>query len=277
MAHRPVTVLLTGGSGRLGSAIKDSPLMGDINLHAPTREDLDITIAGNVASVVEIVQPDIIIHAAAFVNGMAAELTHKTHTWDTNVQGTWNVCEAAKACYGSAVLIHGSKRLKRLPTRVVFISTEYVFDGDHAPYHEYDRPSPITHYGITKVIGEQYVLHASPNNLVIRAPFRPLDERGNWPYRLAFTDMHSTARFLPEVVPDIIRAALSNLDGMLHIGGPCRSIYELAAIATWNVGQCSRRTIPMRLPADTSLVSTRWEQWKTEQESAGEDGNAARI
>ncbi len=63
--------------------------------------------------------------------------------------------EIAKACH-------------TLGTRLVFFSTDYVFDGRRGPFNERRRPQPLNVYGRTKLAGERYVVAAHPKALVIR-------------------------------------------------------------------------------------------------------------
>ncbi len=57
---------------------------------------------------------------------------------------------------------------RELDSRVVYLSTEYVFDGSAGPYAEGDPPSPVSVYGRTKLAGESRVLAADPRNLSVR-------------------------------------------------------------------------------------------------------------
>lgn len=58
---------------------------------------------------------------------------------------------------------------RRLRTRIVYLSTDYVFDGQRGRYAEGDRPAPRTHYGRSKLAGERAVLGAAAGHLVIRS------------------------------------------------------------------------------------------------------------
>lgn len=56
------------------------------------------------------------------------------------------------------------------PKKLVFISTDYVFDGSGNPYKEEDEPSPVNHYGMMKHLGELYVKRFSHKFLILRLP-----------------------------------------------------------------------------------------------------------
>lgn len=57
---------------------------------------------------------------------------------------------------------------REVGARVVFLSTEYVFDGTAGPYAEMDATCPVSVYGKTKLLGEAHVLAANPRNLSVR-------------------------------------------------------------------------------------------------------------
>ena len=78
--------------------------------------------------------PDLIIHAAAMTNVDKCEL-EKEDCWQANVFATDNIVTAANYC----------------GARLIFISTDYVFDGISGPYTEEDKPNPIGYYGKSKL------------------------------------------------------------------------------------------------------------------------------
>ena len=225
-------ILITGGSGRLGSAIQlEAPCI------APTHEELDITESAECLAIISRYDPEIIIHCAGYVSAMGAETYHE-NAWQVNVQGTQNIVRAARG------------------RRFVYISTDYVFDGEQGHYSETDAPYPVNFYGLTKLAGEIIVLQY-PDTLILRAPFR-----GNppWPYKRAFMDQWTSCDFVSVRAPQIVQAALGETTGILHIGGSRRSIFDLALSATPNVGQMKRGDIEgLVLPKDVSLDSRKWE------------------
>ncbi len=102
--------------------------------------DLDITDAGAVRSVLAAERPTAILHAAAIskpdVCAADPDLADRI-----NVQATENLLAVAGHlnCY------------------VCFISTDFVFDGHKGMYVETDDPGPVNHYGVTKLMAEQFV------------------------------------------------------------------------------------------------------------------------
>ncbi|WP_332628488.1 dTDP-4-dehydrorhamnose reductase [Halalkalibacter flavus] len=134
-------VLLTGGHGQLGKEIAILLKKKDIEHVACSREDLDITSLEAVQSEVFDYKPDVIIHAAAYTQVDLAE-TNEEEAFLVNGTGTRNLAEAAQ----------------EIGACLCYISTDYVFDGESdRPYKEDASTNPITVYGKSKYVGEQFV------------------------------------------------------------------------------------------------------------------------
>ena len=75
----------------------------------------------------------------------------------------------------------------RIGAKTVFVSTEYVFDGEAGPYDEDAEPRPLSVYGSSKAAGEQAVLSADPDAIVVRTTvvYGPERQGRNFAYRLA--------------------------------------------------------------------------------------------
>jgi dTDP-4-dehydrorhamnose reductase len=147
-------VLVTGGNGLLGTKMIElllargrRPISASLDPNPANRAlgdfaylSTDITDASAVRDVIASVQPDAVIHAAAFTAVDACE-TQREACWRVNVDGTAHL---AAACHERGV-------------RLVHISTEYVFDGESGPYVEESPPRPIGYYGLSKLASEQAV------------------------------------------------------------------------------------------------------------------------
>ena len=225
-------ILLTGGSGALGTQIQKH-----LDCIAPSRSELNLTDAAACAQVVKRVKPDLIIHAAAYTDVAGGE-RERADAYRVNVLGTEHLVRAAKG------------------TRFVYISTEYVFDGQRGNYREDDIPNPVNYYALTKLLGELAV-RQHPNTLIIRTSFKP---DGPWPYPRAFTDQWTSADLASVRAPQIVQAALMpKLLGVVHIGGTRKTVYALARQCTPSVGKMSIRDVTsVTLPRDTSLNTSLW-------------------
>lgn len=229
-------VLITGGSGRLGRAlIAATKQYPDIKIIAPSHSEVDITDAMQCIWAIDHFVPDIVIHCAAYVDTLRAE-TDRRACWNANVLGTLNICHAARR------------------QRFVYISTDYVFDGHTGNYSEEDIPAPANFYGLSKLAGEM-VVTGCDEWLVLRAPFR---DGPPWKYPQAFKDQWTSSEFLSVRAPQILQIALGKICGILHIGGPRRSIFELARSVSPGVKPAFRDNAGCPLPRDTSLNSSKW-------------------
>lgn len=101
---------------------------------------LDVTHKSDVKSLVSSFHPTVIINAAAATDVDWCEL-HRDDAWKTNVVGVENLIEAAR----------------KFGARLIHVSTDYVFDGNHGPYSEEDKPNPISYYGKSKLASENAV------------------------------------------------------------------------------------------------------------------------
>ncbi|MGC8730594.1 MAG: dTDP-4-dehydrorhamnose reductase [Candidatus Micrarchaeia archaeon] len=142
-------LLIIGASGLLGSKLYEScsgnyEVHGTYNGHKSefkNMHQLDVVKRDNVFKLFDEVKPDFVIDTHAISNVDYCEL-HQDEAWRINVDGTKNVAEACK--------INGCK--------LVFISTDYVYDGTKATsYSEKDKPHPINYYGKTKLIAEKVI------------------------------------------------------------------------------------------------------------------------
>lgn len=241
-------ILITGGSGRLGSAIRRVCREAVVSCCAPASGELDVLDELGARSAVARIDPDIIIHCAAYANAWKAE-TNRAECWKLNAEGSRNMVRAASG------------------RRFVHISTDYVFDGQEGNYGESDIPNPVNFYGVSKLAAEM-IVGEYDNSLILRAPFRADPP---WRFAKAFTDQWTSCRFASEVAPDVVAAALSDVTGVLHIGGPRRSIHELAEAATPGMLKTKRADVQgLRIPRDTSLNSARWQSLNLRLEAACE-------
>lgn len=144
--------LITGVNGQLGHDLKQELLKrGYTDICSPSSSEMDITNEDNVKRIVLEYQPDVIFHCAAYTAVDKAE-EEKEACYDINVNGTSYLVK-----YASEV---GAK--------IIYISTDYVFDGTKDGIYEVgDVTKPINYYGKTKWLGEEKVRSYS-NHLIVR-------------------------------------------------------------------------------------------------------------
>lgn len=143
-------VFVTGTTGLVGSNVVKvaaekygAEVVGTIHRTKPTKslpfitETLDIRDKQGVFESIKKYSPDVVIHSAAIVDLAVLEKNHKMG-WEVMVEATENI---ARIC-------------QETKTKLIFISTDYVFDGLNPPYRENSIPCPINYYGVLKVAGE---------------------------------------------------------------------------------------------------------------------------
>ncbi|MDQ0975143.1 dTDP-4-dehydrorhamnose reductase [Neobacillus niacini] len=132
-------VVVTGAAGQLGQDVLFELERKNHQAFGVDRQQLDITNEEDVLAFISKVKPDVILHCAAYTNVDAAE-ENEDAAYQVNAAGTENLAKAAK--------LNGSK--------VMYISTDYVFDGTANEPYEVDEPTqPLGAYGRTKLAGEQ--------------------------------------------------------------------------------------------------------------------------
>ena len=232
------TILLTGGSGHLGTELRQ--LLP--SLITPPSTELNITDPASITQALQTHTPDLIIHAAAYTDVAGAE-NDKHKCWQVNVEGTRNIVRAA--------LNHA------LP--LIHISTDYVFYGGTGNYSEDDPPGPVRNfYALSKLVAEELV-RLVPEHLVIRTSFRPRE----WAYPVAFDDVYTSQDYVDIVAPDIALAIQHFREipfDTLHIATERKSVFELAQRRKPGVERGSKDSVTVDLPDDISLDVARWKK-----------------
>ncbi|ADQ14090.1 dTDP-4-dehydrorhamnose reductase [Halanaerobium hydrogeniformans] len=145
-------VFLTGGTGQLGSALINLLRDKNIEYSAPTRKELDLKNKEKIKCSISKYKPDIIIHSAAYTNVEKAEL-EKDLAYKVNVESTKWI----------------AKSVKEIDAKLLYISSDYVFDGKkEEAYENYDLPNPINYYGLTKYLGEKQIKTITDKAFIIR-------------------------------------------------------------------------------------------------------------
>lgn len=230
-------------------------------------QQLDITLLGDVKSLVGSYRPDVIINTAAMTNVDTCE-EERLDAWRLNVDGLKNLMIPARRLDGC---------------RIVQVSTDYVFDGHAAPYDEQARPHPVSYYGKSKLAAENALLAGPVECIIARtqvlygtgyevrqnfvswvlskleqgSPFRVVDDqRGN-----------------PTLADDLAFAILKLIErsctGIYHVCGPesidrfsfARKIAEIfgfnpsliSATTSEEIGQAANR------PPDSTFITLKFE------------------
>jgi dTDP-4-dehydrorhamnose reductase len=143
-----VKILVTGAGGQVGHELVIA--FADHEVIAGDHAALDVTDRDAVLAAVTTVQPDAIVHAAAWTDVDACE-SDADRAFRVNALGTRHVTEAAR----------------RVGAHLCTFSTDYVFDGTKAsPYVEWDAPNPQSVYGHSKLAGEHEAAAWSETTIV---------------------------------------------------------------------------------------------------------------
>jgi len=151
-------ILVTGSSGLLGSKIIEQArrLYEVIPTYRtrttfPNSVKMDITQESDVRQVFSHLKPTIVIHTAAETNVDKCEVS-KEHAWSVNAKGTENIADMSRM----------------VSAKIIYVSTDYVFDGEKGLYTEEDDPNPINYYGLTKLEGEKYIVDTCEDYVIVR-------------------------------------------------------------------------------------------------------------
>lgn len=164
-------IALTGADGLVGSRIIEL-LNKDFEFFPIPQTEMDITDVDKVKNRLAETDFDIFFHLAAYTNVAGAE-TNKDICFKINRDGTKNIFDA--------VYSKGKK--------MVYISTDFVFDGKTPPYFEDSLPNPIAVYAASKYEGEKIVRDKA---MIVRIAY---------PYRASFDikkDFFRTFKFYLE-------------------------------------------------------------------------------
>lgn len=237
-------VLITGGSGLLGGYIQKELKDRKIEYFAPESHVMNITDELQVSRTISDFKPDVIIHCAAVAKYKIVE-EDPIKALRANVLGTVNII--------SACMTLSNLGFRNKTPRIVYISTDHVFDGEKGNYSTSDRINPQSKYAKMKAAGELCV-RTYPDHLSIRTSFCPEE----FPFDTAYTDKWSSQDYVDVIAPKIVDAALNDkISDVINIGHKRRSFYELALERKPDVKKGSVEGIvqssPVPILIDTSL------------------------
>ena len=264
-------IVVTGGSGMLGHCLmrlaqRRHEVWGSYHTHPVEMPGcsmfaMDVTDEAAVRTQLEPIKPDVVIHTAAL----------------TDVDECERAPEKAKRINSEGTKI-AARVAEALGAALVFISSDYVFDGAKGNYDEQDHPSPVNCYGESKLLGEEYARQFSTRLLILRTTMFGL----KIPPRIGlmetlvealrcgkplsrFTDHYFTPLYTRQFSELILRLAELKVMGLFHVGAMERvsrfqfaqEVAEIFAPAHGEIRPVPFRQIDglARRPQDTSLVS----------------------
>ncbi|WP_048345612.1 dTDP-4-dehydrorhamnose reductase [Limosilactobacillus mucosae] len=146
-------ILIIGANGQLGTELRHLLDECGIEYAARDAKDMDITDRETVDKQLNQLKPEVIYHCAAYTAVDKAEDEGKEINWKVNEDGTCNLAEAAA----------------KIGAKLVYLSTDYVFDGTKTSEYEVDDPTnPKNEYGKAKLAGEKAIQAAMNDYYIIR-------------------------------------------------------------------------------------------------------------
>jgi len=266
-------LVVTGGSGMLGHdllrrACREHQVWGSFHAHpvdmpGSSMFPLDLAKEQDLAAKLAVIKPDAIVHTAALTNVDECERQPEMAK-RINGQGTKLMAEIAE----------------ELNARFVYISTDYVFDGDSGGYREDDAPNPVNRYGESKLQGEEWVRRCCSQALILRTTmfgFKIPPQKGLMEALVEalssgrpmtrFADQYFTPLYCGQLSELILRLIDLGAAGLFHVGSANKlSRYEFARQVAdlFAPGRSEISPVPFRQidglakrPRDTSLSSDR--------------------
>jgi len=224
-------IFITGGSGLLGSKVAEIALARGDEVFSGYAHNLpefgraakfDLMDEKSISELVRMVEPEVIIHSAALTDVDRCEREPEL-AFKMNVEGTRAVAEAAE----------------KAGSFLVYISTDYVFDGQRGMYREDDETNPVSYYGYSKLLGEQFCQGCIARTCVIYGS-RPASGKVNFALWLldslksgkevrVVTDQFITPTLNTNLAGMVLEAADRRLCGVYNLAGATRiSRYDYA-------------------------------------------------
>jgi dTDP-4-dehydrorhamnose reductase len=257
-------VAITGAQGLLGANLVAAAADRGLGTLAIARREFypwprvrtavcDLTHAGRTAEIIQKMHPRAIVHCAAITNVDWCE-SHRSEAWELHSVVSGRLAEQAR----------------RMGAQFVYVSTDSVFDGVHGDYREAYATNPLNAYAQSKLAGEERVLSAMPDALILRTNIygwnlQPKLSLGEWMLSKlesgtrfqGFTDVW----FCPMLVNDLSDVILDLLDmrvtGLYHVAASdACSKYDFARRIA-NTFSLEASVVEPALIADSSLTARR--------------------
>ncbi len=241
-------ILVTGGTGLVGTPFVAKALKKGFDVFVGCHIaqprlgktlTLDLEDSESIKTAFAKVKPDAVVHLAAFTDVDGCE-RQKDRALKLNSEVTGVIAELARR--------HGSFLL--------YVSTDYVFDGEKGGYTEDDHPNPINWYGVSKLRGEEMVKGNAGSWTIARTstPFGLHETRKSFPVLVAenlrkreevyaLTDQYTSPTYTENLADVLVEVLQKRIRGTIHLSGSTRA--SRLQVAT---------TIALRLGLDVQLI-----------------------
>ena len=194
-------IVITGGSGRFGSVLQKKYQSN--KLFYPKKSQLNILSTKSIEKYLKKTKPKILIHLASLSRPMNIHDNNISKSIDLNVIGTANI---VKIC-------------SKLKVKLIYFSTNYVYEGKKGNYKETDPVLPVNNYAWSKLGGESSV-QMYKNSLILRVCMT----EEPFVHKTAFSDIQTNFIFHKEVANILFK--ILNYQGIINIGGTIQSPYN---------------------------------------------------
>ena len=229
--------LVTGSAGLVGQQVvkdlsKSNQVFSCYNESKPEYGDsvkMDLKNYEMVSSVLTEIKPDVVIHLGAMTGVDICE-KEKTSASEINTKATEII---AKEC-------------SKLNSFLVYVSTDYVFDGNFGMYKEDDVANPLGFYGKSKLEGEKAVQNFSTNWCIARTstPFGLHPTKKSFPMWVienlqkqkqidVLIDQFTSPTYIPNLSRMLIEISERRITGIIHTAGASKiSRYQMASMVS---------------------------------------------
>ena len=260
--------LVTGSSGLIGSQlVHDLAKSGEIvyscyNNNKPFSGipiQLNLLDFEGISKIFKKLQPDIIIHSAALTDVEKCEI-------EPRLANLINI-EATKVI---------AQEVEKINSYLMYISTDYVFDGKQGLYNETDLTNPLSNYGLTKLCGEKIIQEKTSRWSIIRTstPFGKHPSKKTFPSWIyenlkikkkinIIENQLTSPTYVPNLSNMILEIITRNFEGFFHLAGSTRiSRFEFAKLIAKKLNLDSSLLKPVKIdtmlwnatrPTDSSL------------------------
>lgn len=223
-------IVLLGPNGQLGRSLQQ--VLSHEKVTVLDRHQLDITRWEQVRDAVRALRPNLIINAAAYTQVDDAE-SRIEEAFRVNAVGPRNLGMATE----------------EIGIPFVHVSTDYIFDGTATrPYHEFDRPNPLSVYGRSKLAGEEAVRVANPRHYIVRTAWLYHTIGKNFPLTICglaqkggvrvVNDQFGSPTYAPHLAEGLYRLIDTEAYGTYHMAGSggtnwyefTRTLFRMAGI-----------------------------------------------
>ena len=258
--------LVTGSAGLIGrQVVKDLSETHEVfscyNKSKPEHGNIikmDLLNHEMISNVMSEKKPDVVIHLGAMT---AVDLcdTQQDNALKINSQATEIL---AKEC-------------SKINSFMVYVSTDYVFDGNTGMYEENDTANPLGFYGKSKLLGEKSIQNFSSNWCIARTstPFGLHPTKKSFPIWVienlqkqkqidVLTDQFTSPTYVPSLSRMLIEISERHLTGIIHVAGASKiSRYEMASLVSDKLG------LDGKLLREISINDIKWEAQRPKDSS----------